>query len=77
MIQSKSMPTKTINLRDLPDDLVRTAKACAALHGMTLKGFVIKLLSDAIQKDIPAMPSSVASSVPLELVKRRRRAKGA
>jgi len=33
------MDTKTINLRDLPEELVRRAKACAALHGITLKDF--------------------------------------
>jgi hypothetical protein len=70
------MPTKTINLRDLPDDLVRMAKACAALHGMTLKGFVVKVVSDAIQNDIPAMPGALASLASPGRVKRRRRSKG-
>jgi hypothetical protein len=54
------METKTINLRDLPEELVRRAKACAALHGMTLKDFVIKALESATQKDIPA---TVAASL--------------
>lgn len=49
------MDTKTINLRDLPEDLVRRAKACAALHGMTLKEFVIKALESATQRDIPVV----------------------
>jgi len=48
------MTTKTVNLRDLPEELVRRAKACAALHGMTLKDFVIKALEAATLKDIPA-----------------------
>jgi hypothetical protein len=48
------METKTINLRDLPEGLVRRAKACAALHGVTLKDFVVKALEVATQKDIPA-----------------------
>src|SRR5437879_935047 len=34
------METKTVNLRDLPEELVRRAKACAAIHGLTLKDFV-------------------------------------
>lgn len=54
------MDTKTINLRDLPEELVRRAKACAALHGLTLKGFVMQALAEAVEKDIPAVPSSAA-----------------
>ncbi len=58
------METKTINLRDLPEELVRKAKACAALHGMTLKDFVVQSLEAAVQKDIPAVaiPSALAST---------------
>jgi uncharacterized protein (DUF1778 family) len=48
------METKTINLRDLPEELVRRAKACAALHGITLKEFVVNALKSATEKDIPA-----------------------
>ena len=47
------METKTINLRDLPEELVRRAKACAALHGMTLKDFVIHAITKATEEDIP------------------------
>jgi plasmid stability protein len=47
------METKTINLRDLPDDLVRKAKACAALHGMTLRDFVLRAIESALQEDLP------------------------
>jgi hypothetical protein len=47
------METKTINLRDLPEELVRRAKACAALHGLTLKGFVVNAIAQAVDKDIP------------------------
>jgi len=50
------MDTKTINLRDLPEELVRRAKACAALHGTTLKGFVAMAIAEAVQKDIPLLP---------------------
>jgi hypothetical protein len=46
--------TKTINLRDLPEELVRRAKACAALHGMTLRDFVMHAIAKAIEQDIPA-----------------------
>ena len=48
------MDTKTINLRDLPEELVRRAKACAALHGMTLKDFVVQAITKATEADIPA-----------------------
>jgi hypothetical protein len=54
------METKTINLRDLPEDLVRKAKACAAIHGVTLKDFMMQALSKAIERDIPAIPASAA-----------------
>lgn len=55
------MDTKTINLRDLPEELVRRAKACAALHGMTLRDFVLRAISKAVQEDIPAMPLSLVA----------------
>jgi hypothetical protein len=55
------MDTKTINLRDLPEELVRRAKACAALHGMTLRDFVIRAIAKAIQEDIPATALSLAA----------------
>lgn len=43
------MDTKTINLRDLPEDFVRRAKSYAALSGMTLKDFVIEAVEKAMQ----------------------------
>jgi hypothetical protein len=45
--RNDSMPT-TINLRNLPDQLVRSAKAVAAERGITLKDFVIRVLSQKI-----------------------------
>jgi len=42
------MDTKTINLRDLPEDFVRRAKSHAALNGMTLKDFVIEAVEKAM-----------------------------
>jgi predicted DNA-binding protein len=44
------METKTINLRDLPDEFVRRAKAHAALSGVTLKDFVITAVEKAMQE---------------------------
>lgn len=67
------METKTVNLRDLPVDLVRQAKAYAALRGMTLKEFVIQSIVSALQKDIPAMPGSTSPLVAFEGEDRRRK----
>ncbi len=68
------MDTKTINLRDLPEELVRRAKAVAALHGMTLRDFAIRAISKAIEQDIPAMPlRMVAFSEPSQAKKGRKK----
>ena len=55
------MDTKTINLRDLPEDLVRRAKACAALNGITLRDFVIRAIEKATEQDIPATAMAFAA----------------
>lgn len=67
------MDTKTINLRDLPVDLVRQAKAYAALRGMTLKDFVVHAISVAIQGEIPAVRDSVHSFAVSEKGNRKRK----
>jgi hypothetical protein len=58
----------TINLRDMPETLVRRAKAHAALRGMSLKSFVIHAMEEAVTTlPEPAPPShapSGASAVP-------------
>ena len=46
------METKTINLRDLPEDFVRQAKAYAALSGLSLKDFVVQSVQAAMQNDV-------------------------
>ncbi len=61
-----------MNLRDLPIDLVRRAKAYAALRGMTLKDFVIQAITVALERDIPAVPGSATA---LTTDKRSRRRK--
>jgi uncharacterized protein (DUF1778 family) len=61
LISMNTPDTKTINLRDLPEDLVRRAKACAALHGMTLRDFVMHAIAKAIEQDIPATTLPVAA----------------
>jgi predicted HicB family RNase H-like nuclease len=40
----------TINLRDIPEDLHRKAKAAAALEGVTLKDLVIKAIKEYLKK---------------------------
>jgi hypothetical protein len=42
------MQTKTVNLRDLPEILVRQAKAAAALRGISLKEFVIQAIQQSL-----------------------------
>ena len=44
------METKTINLRDLPEEFVRRAKAHAAISRVTLKDFVIAAVEKAMQE---------------------------
>jgi len=39
----------TINLRDVPDDLHRKAKARAAMEGITLKQLVLRLLEEYLE----------------------------
>lgn len=67
------METRTVNLRDLPEELVRRAKACAALHGMTLKDFMVQAVERAVQQDIPAR--SVVSALARQARAPKRRGK--
>lgn len=39
-----------MNLRDMPDDIHRRAKAKAAMEGITLKELVIKALKEYLKK---------------------------
>jgi hypothetical protein len=48
------METKTVNLRDLPEDFVRRAKAYAALSGLSLKDFFMQSVESAMQNEIQA-----------------------
>lgn len=52
------MDTKTINLRDLPEEFVRRAKAYAAMSGLTLKDFVIQAVEKAMQDGLPVSRSA-------------------
>ncbi len=39
-----------LNIRNMPDDIMRKAKSEAALQGVTLKEFVIAAMEAALQK---------------------------
>jgi len=52
------MDTKTINLRDVPEDLVRRAKACAAIRGLSLKGFILEAVDRLVADTAHTIESS-------------------
>jgi hypothetical protein len=67
---------KTLNLRDLPDDLVRKAKSCAALRGVTLKDFVLAAIQRETESDaLVAFSMPLAMSLTQPEVKRSKRRK--
>jgi predicted HicB family RNase H-like nuclease len=41
---------KSMNLRDAPEDLMRRAKAAAAMQGITLREFVFKAMEEKLKK---------------------------
>jgi len=43
------METKTINLRDVPEELVRRAKTYAAWRGLSLKDFILDAMRHALE----------------------------
>ena len=49
--------TTTVNLRDVPQGLIRRAKAHAALRGQTLKGFVLEAIRQALEAAVPEAAS--------------------
>jgi hypothetical protein len=67
------MTTTTVNLRSLPVDFVRRAKAFAALSGLTLKDFFIQAVEREMQREIPisATPGALLS---IAALKKRMRA---
>jgi uncharacterized protein (DUF1778 family) len=42
--------TKALNLRAVPDDLIRRAKSAAALEGKTLRDWVLKAIEEKLKK---------------------------
>jgi hypothetical protein len=67
------MDTKTINLRDVPEDLVRRAKAYAALRGLSLKSFIVEAVEQALGDSEPMGMALFAHPVGKTKTKRTRR----
>jgi predicted HicB family RNase H-like nuclease len=44
------MSNKSLNLRAVPEDLLRRAKAAAAMQGITLREFVFKAMEEKLKK---------------------------
>jgi predicted HicB family RNase H-like nuclease len=42
--------TKALNLRAVPNDLIRRAKSAAALQGVTLREWVLKAIEQKLKK---------------------------
>lgn len=62
------METRTINLRDLPEDIVKRAKLYATVRGITLKDFVVEAIEQALQRSTAELSSValfVTSGAPL------------
>ena len=62
------MGNKALNLRDLPEDFLRRAKAQAALSGMTLKDFVIQAVEKISEKKVPVAKGPRRAGDPAALV---------
>jgi hypothetical protein len=52
------MESKTVNLRDVPEELVRRAKAYAAMRGVSLKQFILDAVEKALNESMPATSMS-------------------
>lgn len=66
------METKTINLRDVPEDLVRRAKAYAALRGLSLKRFILEAVEQALDLAEPRMENMAFFAHPTRKGKEKR-----
>jgi len=66
------MDTKTINLRDVPEDLVRRAKAYAALRGLSLKDFIMEAMQQALDTSEPIGMALFAHPVGKTKARRKR-----
>lgn len=42
--------TRALNLRAVPDELMRKAKAAAAMQGITLREWVLKCIEEKLKK---------------------------
>ena len=66
------METKTINLRDVPEDLVRRAKTYAAWRGLSLKDFILDAMRQALETSEMGAVSLFVQAGPKEKRKRRK-----
>jgi hypothetical protein len=64
------MDTRTINLRDVPEELFRRAKACAALHGITLRDYVLRAMRKAVEEDVTGMSIGLVALAEPEVPKK-------
>ena len=67
------MDTRTINLRDVPEELFRRTKACAALHGVTLRDYVLRAISKAVEQDVTGMSIGLVALSEPEIPKKGKR----
>jgi predicted HicB family RNase H-like nuclease len=44
------MPSKSLNLRAVPTDLIRRTKSAAALQGVTLREWVLKAIEERLKR---------------------------
>lgn len=52
------MDTKTVNLRDVPAELVRRAKVCATMRGLSLKDFIVEAIEQSLKNSGPMLSSA-------------------
>jgi predicted HicB family RNase H-like nuclease len=45
------MPKDVLNIRGVPPELIRKAKAAAALRGITLRDWIIEAVAEKVKKD--------------------------
>jgi len=64
------METRVINLREVPEELFRRTKACAALHGVTLREYVMRAISRAVHEDVAGMSAGLVAFAEPEISKK-------
>ncbi|MCW1967655.1 MAG: hypothetical protein KIH69_005985 [Anaerolineae bacterium] len=57
---------------EIPDDIFRQVKSCAALEGIKLKDFISQALINALAKPMPEDPPRQLHTVEFPLIKARK-----